>query len=542
MRLERPLNNNKSNIPFCSVCDEEEWELLEESICKCKNCNLYLCDIHTKIHKKKSTTKDHTLEYLNSSSTTSSPTTTLSNNNKQVLNIDNIILQLNNEIGLTKNKIELEYYEILIYLNDKKEELLKEINTLQKEQENKLRNEIQLVEENLKELNDISQVNNLNDIDLEIYKFKLENNVIMKNFSVPKQEVKTDLPKVEPPKLSSNFNTAFTLNKQEQQKTTPSLSSTAFNVPVFRKTEEVKPKIEIKQEKKNEEKKVEEEEKSEILPTPKDTSSNTSTFNFAMKPKEEKKDATPTTNVTEEKKQPSIPTTTSQNKEQTKPIIEDMRSPPNNFGFTQPKQSQSLLDIFSNSKPLQSSESFFDNSANENNDDFLMSKSNNLPFSFGTTGGFGSGSFGNTPSFNNSTTITAPTNTGFGSGSFGSSTLSSSRGFGSGSFSNPTTTSVGGFSSGAFSVPKATTTGGFGSGSIGSFSGSTSNTTQTGGFAFGQTNNNPQTTSVSSSNIGGFNNNNPNQQSTNLSPFTSVSPGSNLLGGFGSFNKPQPFN
>ncbi|KAL9651259.1 hypothetical protein ABK040_006260 [Willaertia magna] len=85
MRLERPLNNNKSNIPFCSVCDEEEWELLEESICKCKNCNLYLCDIHTKIHKKKSTTKDHTLEYLNSSSTTSSPTTTLSNNNKQVV-------------------------------------------------------------------------------------------------------------------------------------------------------------------------------------------------------------------------------------------------------------------------------------------------------------------------------------------------------------------------------------------------------------------------------------------------------------------------
>ncbi|KAL9650271.1 hypothetical protein ABK040_014926 [Willaertia magna] len=607
------------------------------------------------------------------------------------------------------------------------------------------------------------------------------------SFSVPKQEVKTELPKVEPPKLSSNFNTAFTLNKQEQQKTTPSFSSTPFNV---NKTEEVKPKeepkIENKQEKKNEEKKVEEEKKSEILPTPKDTSSNTSTFNFAMKPKEEKKDATPsfnftvkpkeeekketptttgftikpqevekkttpiafgfgsatssfasgtnnpfekstsldtkpitinsepkkeesketkpiveekktetlakvepkiesniettkqeekkveeekkpevlptpkettikqdekkdttltfnfttkpkeekkettpTTNVTEEKKQPTIPIastssstipTTSQNKEQPKPIIEDMRSPPttllgplspsttfdkpeldmdddlgnsfdnsfsisnnppptnntftapttNNFGFTQPNQSQSLQDIFA-SKPLQSSGSFFDNSANESNDDFPMSKSNNLPFSFGssnqntnfafntqkqgTTGGFGSGSFGNTPSFNsfNNPTTTAPANTGFGSGSFGGSTSTSSGGFGSGSFNNPTsTTTTGGFGSGGFSAPKATT-GGFGSGSFGSFSGST-NTTQTGGLAFGQsgfgqTNNpNPQTTNAPPS-IGGFSsfsgmgaNNNPNQQSTNQSPFASVS-GGNFLGGFGSFNTPQqPFN
>ncbi|KAL9653712.1 hypothetical protein ABK040_014658 [Willaertia magna] len=266
---QQQQNNNEINnlmIPLCNVCIEDEWE--QQSICFCKDCSKYLCEIHTGIHKKK--LKSHILEYLSPTTTiiTTETTTPIiqqqiiissSNNNnntlqqqsqlnypshyyckehqdqitnikcknckllicikcalqqhkkhdnillqdcikkdknkvlnllneaknfttnikKRKLNIENEITKINKQIKISNENIELEFNEINKILNDKKKQLLNEINNLQKSEIEKLEKENFLLEENLQQLNELCQINdlnNLNDIDLEINKFKFENN------------------------------------------------------------------------------------------------------------------------------------------------------------------------------------------------------------------------------------------------------------------------------------------------------------------------------------------------------------------------------
>ncbi|KAL9653713.1 hypothetical protein ABK040_014659 [Willaertia magna] len=289
---QQQQNNNEINnlmIPLCNVCIEDEWE--QQSICFCKDCSKYLCEIHTGIHKKKF--KNHILEYLSptttiitTETTNSNLSTTVSSNNntlqqqlqpqlqqsinvssfidnnntlqqeliyhpshhyckehqdqitnikcnnckllicikcalqnhkqhdtiliedcikkdkeefiklfnkkkdsteiikKRKLKVENNLLKVNKQIKISNENIELEFDKINKNLNDKKDQLLNEINSLQKNEINKLQNEIKILEENLQQLNEFSQINDLNnlhEIDLNIIKNKIENSKTILN-------------------------------------------------------------------------------------------------------------------------------------------------------------------------------------------------------------------------------------------------------------------------------------------------------------------------------------------------------------------------